>query len=199
MIGLLVFGALVLYVASLLLVPMLVVSIAKGFTHSSRKIFWIRLFSFLIIFMPIAGWSIIGFGAHSAYCAKDSGIITYVTVEQWRNENGDTSSGIASNRDAHWVEAGNKSSILLSPRLVWVHTRESIAWWPWVWRENDVILDVENNRRLIEIRDYAVHGGSNWAGEFKGAWWMNLNTCDAKRRATWLDMKRKFVQLGDKK
>ncbi len=123
MLGLMVFGALFLYILISIAVIIAAISWAD---KSGNRPGTTGLIAALVMY-NLVFWDLIPvYGLHSYQCENNAGFTVYKTIEEWKKENPDIAETLTPVENATWQHDGNITRVPLNQRFVWQTTREKV-------------------------------------------------------------------------
>ena len=162
MFGLMVFGALGIYLL------LLIGATSWGYHHaapegSSRKIRWLWAGGmFLLVYLPVFWDWIPTIVMHQYYCATDAGFWVYKSVEQWEEENPGVMDTLVNNKGAPERTAlfnnghGEKHSFFVNKRFNFVVIQQDVSNLLPIIRTEWTVIDVELNETLARYVDFGT-------------------------------------------
>lgn len=159
MFGLVVFGALGLYLLISLGVVAWAISHAKNNGKNTKRWGWGAAF----IMYSIVFWDWIPTVAvHQYYCAKDTGFWVYKTLGQWKIENPGAIETLVANKGAPSRDEyfdgrhGKTATYLLNERFNWIVTQQDTFSLLPIIRTEQQVMDVKKNEVLARYVDFGT-------------------------------------------
>lgn len=159
--GLVIFGAIALYLIVSLVVVVLAAKVAKKQSRSPWR--WggaAALVMYLLVFWDHIPTVV----AHKYYCEKEAGFWVYKTVEQWKKENPGvietlplpSSSGSPTKYEQFDDGRGKMNTYLLNERFNWVVSQQDISSLLPIIRTEEQVKDVKKNEVLARYIDFGI-------------------------------------------
>ncbi|MDZ4201142.1 MAG: hypothetical protein U1C96_03245 [Gallionella sp.] len=116
---------------------------------------------------------------HQFYCAKDSGVWIYKTLDQWKTENPGVMESLTTQRvwpSKHDGDMKNYiSTDIINQRFNYVFKKNGPLLFS-VWRHEQAIFDSRTNEVLAKQIDFST-GNGNVGGEPELRFWMHSDNC----------------------
>ncbi len=141
--GLVIIGALALYLLLSIVVVVAAVKFAKNNGKSSKRWGWgVALVMYLI---PFWDW-IPTVAVHQYYCKTESGFWIYKTLDQWKKENPGVAETLVANKGAPTKRLGDMTNYIdtynLNQQFDWVVTKTGPLFLNrWKWEKKSLILN----------------------------------------------------------
>ncbi len=157
--GLVILGALALYLLISVFVVIGAIRYAKKAGKSTKRWGWgAALVMYLI---PFWDW-LPTVAVHRYYCATEAGFWIYKTVDQWKTENPGVMEKLVANKgapsryeifnDGHGV----KDTYMLNNRFHWTITKLDVFSWLPIMKFQQEVLDAKNDTVLAQYVDFAT-------------------------------------------
>ena len=162
MFGLVVFGALGIYLVLLIAVTRFSYRWAakKGLPRGKR---WaVAAGGFLLVYLPVFWDHIPTVVAHQYYCHKEAGFWVYKTLDQWKAENPGVMETLIANKDAPSTRQGDMQNYIdtyfLNQRInKLVKKNGPFLFNRWRWEQE--VVDVKTNEVLARYVDFSTGNG----------------------------------------
>jgi hypothetical protein len=157
--GLVIIGALALYLLLSIVVVVAAVKFAKNNGKSSKRWGWgVALVMYLI---PFWDW-IPTVAVHQYYCKTESGFWIYKTLDQWKKENPGVAETLVANKGAPTKRLGDMTNYIdtynLNQQFDWVVTKTGPLFLNrWKWEKK--IIDIKSNDVLARYVDFSTGSG----------------------------------------
>jgi hypothetical protein len=182
MIGLIVFGAALIYLLIAIVVVRLAIRFARSNGRSAKR--WGCGAVLVMYLIPFWDW-LPTVATHQYYCAKDAGFWVYKTPEQWAKENPGVMETLAANKDApsKTVYSGNNytSIYILNPRFNWVIEKTgpfSVQRHQW----KQELIDSKSGEVLARYVDFSTGENKKYFGEPPIKFWLQSKHCTGGKR-----------------
>jgi len=159
MIGLIVFGAVLLYLLISVVVVRWAIRYARGNGRSAKRWGW----GAALVMYSLVFWDWIPTVAtHQFYCTKDSGFWVYKTLDQWKVENPGVMETLVANKGAPSKNEafddghGKTDTYLLNKRFNWIVTQQDISSLLPIIRIEQQVKDIKKNEVLARYVDFAA-------------------------------------------
>mgnify|MGYP003386385750 FL=1 len=194
MLGLMVFGALFLYILISIAVIIAAISWAD---KSGNRPGTTGLIAALVMY-NLVFWDLIPvYGLHSYQCENNAGFTVYKTIEEWGKENPGVAETLVAVESTGAINYGNTSRYMLNQRFAWEITREKF--WHIIKRVDEKIIDTVTGEVLAEEVDFNAQVlGLNRGGTFSEfKFWFDKSSCFKKeeRETKWLVNGDSFYSL----
>jgi hypothetical protein len=151
--GIVIFGAMALYLLISIGVVVLATSYAKRSGKSAKRWGWGAVLVMYLI--PFWDW-LPTVATHQYYCAKESGFWVYKTLDQWKAEN----SGMTLTLDGRSTstqrnEDGYRETHQLNQRFNWVIEHRGVSSVLEVSKRIETLVDTKNNSVLAMFIDFS--------------------------------------------
>ena len=196
MMGLMILGALAVY----LLVSIFVTKKVAGWAKANNKKAWVWGGLAALVMYNLVFWDLIPtLVMHKYYCDTQAGFWVYKTPEQWKAENPDVETlddQIYLKNSIHTGEKGNSSlTYQLNSGLNRKSTEFSISSWLPIYKQEETITETGSNKALMHYVDF-------WAGYFDEKSISNLKWDIGSCKSMHVNINtleqtsQKFVQIG---
>lgn len=187
MLGLMVFGALFIY----LIVSIMAVSAAMNWAAKNGKPQGKPAAIAAVFMYSLVFWDLIPVHAvHSYQCNTNADFTVNKTLAQWKQENPDEAETLVAVKNSSSTQQGNTTRYLLNQRFAWEITREKV--WHVVYKTDERIVDLKTNEKLAEYVDYKTNIGA-MALRVRGLndlkFWLKVKSCE---RSMWPKKQIKF-------
>jgi len=159
-VGLVIFGALAIYLAVLISVTVLGYRWAAKRGRSRSKRWLAGGIGFLLVYLPLFWDHIPTVAAHKYYCEKEAGLWIYEPIEQWKRKH----AGEAPTRE-RFTSSLRKSGPL------------PINQWRWDYE----LVDVKTGTLLAKRVDFSTGTEGRIGGEPELKFWLHTDGCDSSR------------------
>lgn len=177
--GLVIFGALAVYLIVLITVTWLVYRWAKRSMSRGKR--WLAAAGgFLVVYLPVFWDHIPTIVVHKYYCETEAGFWVYKTLEQWKKEN----SGVVETMDAAKSASSSRQgdmqnytdTYFLNQRFSWVVKHNGQFLFN-RWRHEQEVVDIRNGdvlARYIDFSSSQIRRQAGWSG-----WkmWLDIRHC----------------------
>jgi hypothetical protein len=175
--GLVILGAIALYLIVSLVVVVLVAKVAKKQGRSPWR--WggaAALVMYLLVFWDHIPTVV----AHRYYCEKEAGFWVYKTVEQWKAENPGVAETLVANRGAPSKRQGDMENYTdtysLSSRFNWIVKHNGQFLFN-RWRHEQEVVDVKTGDVLGRYVDFSTSQIRRQAGWSGWKMWLDVTHC----------------------
>jgi len=170
MFGLIVFGALGLYLV------LLFAATWWGYRYAAKKGLprrkrWLwAAGGFLLVYLPVFWDWIPTVVAQKYYCTTASGFWIYKTLDQWKSENPGVMDTLVQRKDSHFSTQGNTSTYILNQRMRWVLQDNAVFALLPVFKHQQEVVDGNSNAVIARYIDFStgyngwVTGHGGWEG-----------------------------------
>jgi hypothetical protein len=182
MIGLIVFGAALLYLLISVVVVRWAIRYARRNGRSAKRWGW----SAALVMYSLVFWDWLPTVAtHQFYCAKDSGFWVYKTLDQWKTENPGVMETLVANRGASSTRQGDMENFtdtdFLNQRINNVLKKSG----PYLfnrWRWEQEVVDSKTGEVLARSVGFST-GNGNIGGEPPLRFWLQSDGCTGSSAA----------------
>jgi hypothetical protein len=177
MIGLIVFGALLIYLLISLGVVAWAVSYAKKNGKSAKRWGWgAALVMYMLVFWDWIPTVV----THQYYCATEAGFWVYKSPEQWKTENPGLMETLVANKGAPSKRIGNMENYIdtyfLNQRFNWLVKHNGKFLFN-RWRHEQEIVDSKTNEILARYVDFSIPQQQREAGWVGWKIWLANKHC----------------------
>ena len=169
--GLVILGALALYLLLSIAVVIGAIKYAKNNSKSAKRWGWSAVLVMYLI--PFWDW-IPTVAVHQYYCATEAGFWGYKTPEQWKKENPGVILTLSGATSTQKNENGYQETHQINQRLKWVIALHSATIVLQVAKREEVIVDTANDRVLARFIDFS-RGNQRSTGAVK--FWLVSRDC----------------------
>lgn len=166
--GIVIFGAMALYLIASIAVVVFVARVAKKKNSSPWR--WgggAALVMYLLVF-----WDYIPtVAAHKYYCEKEAGFWVYKTMDRWKKENPGVMETLVATKGAPSIHG----AYILNQRFNWAIKKTG----PFLfnrWRWEQQVVDSKTNEILARYVDFST-GNGNIGGEAPARFWLQSEHC----------------------
>lgn len=173
MIGLIVYGAALVYLLIAIVVVRLAIRYARGHGRSAKRWGWgAALVMYLI---PFWDW-LPTVATHQYYCAKDSGFWVYKTVDQWKAENPGVMEALVYKKDMPHIQTPYGRATVLNQRFLYIYKYEGP--FPFNrWRIETEIRDNKNGEVIARQINFSTSQERREAGWSGWKIWLDSERC----------------------
>ena len=168
--GLVILGALALYLLILIAVVIGAIKHAKKTGKSVKRWGWGAVLVMYLI--PFWDW-IPTVAAHQFYCAKDSGFWVYKTLDQWKAENPGVAETLVANKTAVPIQ----NAYVLNQRFNWAIYEKRYFPLNHMMREEQQVVDSKTGEVLARYVNYSVSHERRQAGWTGWKFWLDSRHC----------------------
>jgi hypothetical protein len=171
--GLVIIGALALYLLLAIAVVIGAIKFAKQNGKSAKRWGWSA--ALVMYLIPFWDW-IPTVVVHQYYCSKEAGFWIYKTVDQWKKENPglmETSSGAAISQKN---ENGYQETHQINQRLKWIIELRDVTGILRVAKREETVIDVADGKALARFVDFS-RGNQRSTGAVK--FWLVGRACNS--------------------
>lgn len=183
--GLVIFGAMALYLVLAIFVVTGAISHARKNGKSVKRWGWGAALAMYLI--PFWDW-IPTVAVHQYYCATEAGFWVYKTPEQWKKEDPGAMEGLVANRGAPSTRQGDKPNFadtyLVNQRINKVVEERRVSSVLHIFRHEESVVDSKANEVLARYVNYVAGypnglalGGPPGAGLAVGKFWLASARC----------------------
>jgi hypothetical protein len=185
MFGLIVIGALGIYLVILIAVTWLSYRAASKSGLPLGKRCLAAGGGFLLIYLPVFWDHIPTIMAHKYYCEKEAGFWVYKTVEQWKAENPGVAETLIFNKGAPVTMVGDlknhTDTYLLNQRINWVVKQNGQLFFN-RWRHEQEVVDIGTGAVLARYIDFSTSQERRQAGWSGWKMWLDTEHCSDGER-----------------
>lgn len=180
--GLVIFGALAVYVIVLVAVTWFAYRWAAKRGLSRVKRWLVAACGFLAVYLPVFWDHIPTLIAHKYYCEKEAGFWVYKTVEQWKSENPGAAETLTwkalpeSSDTIHQADGATRT--VLNERIVDETRRQRLSSLP-VTRSGGLIVDRKTGQVLARLNSVGSgHGNIGVSADWRALkFWLSIDGC----------------------
>jgi len=192
MIGLIVFGAALLYLLLSIVVVRWAIRYARDNGRSAKRWGWgAALVMYLI---PFWDW-LPTVATHQYYCAKDAGFWVYKTVDQWKAENPGVMEGLVDNSPSPYGPPSWPTEVWRGKEVASINQRFGMSYknrftdpeeselFLHVWRWKSELIDKKTGEVLARRVNFST-GNGHIGGEPELRFWLHSDGCIGSREDT---------------
>ena len=178
MMGLMILGALAIY----LLVSVFVTRKAASWAKANNKKPWLWGGLAAFVMYNLVFWDLIPtLVMHKHYCDTQAGFWVYKTPEQWKLENPEVKLNKQTNRKYEGTDNDHTSIEAMNQRLNLVRKLNPASFWLPIYKMETYVEDVATKQILIQRKDY-LSGYRRGAGIGNIKLWMGSRSCDEENK-----------------
>ena len=175
--GLIVLGAMALYLALSVAVVLWAVKHAKK--KGKTPWHWGAGAALVMYMIPFWDW-LPTVAAHKYYCSTEAGFWVYKTVDQWKAENPGVMETLVSNKGAPSKRTGDMQNYadtyFLNKRFNWI-VKHNGKFFPNRWRHEQEVVDTKTNEVLARYVDFSTAQEQRQAGWTGWKMWLDNRNC----------------------
>lgn len=180
--GLVIVGALALYLLIAIAVVIGAVKYAKQNGKSAKRWGWSA--ALVMYLIPFWDW-IPTVAVQQYYCSKEAGFWVYKTLDQWKKENPGVMETLVENKSVVLNRQGDMTNYTdtysSNQRINWIVKRQHYQLFN-RWRHEQEVVDVKSNEILARYIDFStaqVRAGGGWYG---WKFWLHNEQCSGGGR-----------------
>lgn len=175
--GLVILGALMLYLLISIFVVIGAIKHAKKNGKSAKRWGWGA--ALVLYLIPFWDW-IPTVAVHQYYCSTEAGFWVYKTLEQWRTENPGVAETLVANKSAPSNRQGDMTNYtdtyLLNQRFEWVVKHNGQFLFN-RWRHEKEVVDTKSSKVLARYIDFSTAYEQRRAGWSGWKFWLDSRHC----------------------
>lgn len=195
-IGLIVFGGLIIY----LIITTILTLIGIKFAKKKGKPGWKGGLLVAVIMYMLLFWDFIPFHiAHKYYCATEGGFTINKPLDQWKQENPGVVETLIHKRSSDYTKKGNKERYQLNQRFVWdIYTTQHLLG---IRKKDNRIVDAETSEVIAQYIDFSSGQNQLEPDDFRDIkFWIFKKSCEPDNgqlsRGKFYNFENRVFQLG---
>ena len=183
--GLVIFGALAVYVIVLVAVTWFAYRWAAKRGLSRGKRWLAAMGGFLAVYLPVFWDHIPTLVAHKYYCEKEAGFWVYKTLDQWNAENLGVAATLVAKKGSPSTRQGDMENYTdtysLNSRFIWIVKHNGQFLFN-RWRHEQEVVDVKTGNVLARYVDFSTSQIRRQAGWSGWKMWLDVRHCSGGER-----------------